>query len=187
MDFLKDIQWGNVFTAITLLTTLALGLRDYNRTKAEAAAKNAEANKTDIDAADVITDSALKLLTPKDKQIEQQDSQITRLLNENQQLSSKFNALEAEVRLKSEEHSKDMLELTNHVKSLENSNLELTRQNETWKLERKDWETGIGTLLSQLVKAKIVPLWLPNGVTISEIELEPKLVISGFGSKRVEK
>ena len=185
MDFLKDIQWGNVFTAITLLTTLALGLRDYNRTKAEAAAKNAEANKIDTDAADKITESALKLLTPKDKQIEQQDSQITRLLTENQQLSSKFNALESEFRSKSEEHTKAMTELTTHVKSMESSNLELTRQNEAWKLERKEWEAGIGTLLSQLVKAKIVPLWLPNGVTISEIELEPKLVISGFGSKRI--
>jgi chromosome segregation ATPase len=176
MDFLNSIQWGNVFTAVTLITTAFLAWSDVSKRRAEKRAKDSESHKIETDAADVITESALKLLTPKDKQIEQQDLQITRLLAENQQLSNKFNILESSTN-----------NLIKRVSDLENVNNELIKQSEEWKTERKEWELGIGKLLSQLVKAKIAPVWLPQGITISEIELEPKLVISGFGSKKVNK
>jgi hypothetical protein len=58
MDFLKDVQWGNVFTAITLITTLVLAFRDASRTRAENAAKEAEANSSDGNAAKALSDAA---------------------------------------------------------------------------------------------------------------------------------
>jgi flagellar motility protein MotE (MotC chaperone) len=50
MDFLKDIQWGNVFTVITLFTTALIAASDISKRRAENIAKKAEAKVSDVTA-----------------------------------------------------------------------------------------------------------------------------------------
>ena len=97
-------------------------------------------------------------LNKSDSELDEQKIQTNTILSENRQITKKLNDLQTEINT-----LKDALKVRDS--------------------ERTEWEKGITILLNQLVKAKIVPLWLPDGVTVSEIEIEPKLIISGFGQK----
>jgi|WetSurMetagenome_2_1015567.scaffolds.fasta_scaffold08886_9 hypothetical protein len=61
MDFLKDIQWGNVFTVITLFTTFLLTMSDISKRRADNIAKLAEADKLKADSkvSDVTADTQM--------------------------------------------------------------------------------------------------------------------------------
>lgn len=88
MDFSK-LDLGSIMTVLNFLALILFGISDMRK-------RHSESNKTDTDAADRITESALKMLEPKDKQIQQQNDQILRLLNENQQLAGRFTILHLE-------------------------------------------------------------------------------------------
>lgn len=163
MDFAQALQW------VTFLLAVILAISDIRERRSRA--KNNDIN-SDTQMMEAIKKASLDLLKPlqeenaelrvklnkSDSELDEQKIQTNAILSENRQITEKLNDLQTEINT-----LKDALKVRDS--------------------ERTEWEKGITILLNQLVKAKIVPLWLPDGVTVSEIEIEPKLIISGFGQK----
>lgn len=163
MDFAQALQW------VTFLLAVILAISDIRERRSRA--KNNDIN-SDTQMMEAIKKASLDLLKPlqeenaelrvklnkSDSELDEQKIQTNAILSENRQITKKLNDLQTEINT-----LKDALKVRDS--------------------ERTEWEKGITILLNQLVKAKIVPLWLPDGVTVSEIEIEPKLIISGFGQK----
>ena len=163
MDFAQALQW------VTFLLAVILAISDIRERRSRA--KNNDIN-SDTQMMEAIKKASLDLLKPfqeenvelrvklnkSDSELDEQKIQTNTILSENRQITKKLNDLQTEINT-----LKDALKVRDS--------------------ERTEWEKGITILLNQLVKAKIVPLWLPDGVTVSEIEIEPKLIISGFGQK----
>lgn len=163
MDFIP------IFTALNFALAAILAISEIRKRRSESKSLDAGSDTkimTEIKQASVDLFKELKAenkelrekLEKSEAAYDEQEIKITSILSENRQITSKLNAVQSE------------------VTSLKESLIDRDK-------ERAEWEKGISILLNQLVKAKIVPLWLPDGVTISEIEVEPKLVISGFGQK----